>query len=157
MTSTTGSPSSARVLPCDIENNAWIGDSVIVCKGVTIGENSVIGAGSVVTSSIPANTIAAGSPARVIRPLDEDRKIKTRAEWYADPAALFEEIDRIDREKLGDNTYPRLDAVQSVSEQKAISLKKVKGERYKVIGRVRTLAFLTLGLMPLPCLRLLIL
>ena len=82
--------------PVHIENNAWIGDSVIVCKGVTIGENSVIGAGSVVTSSIPANTIAAGNPARVIRPLDADRKIKTRAEWYADPAALFRQIDRID-------------------------------------------------------------
>ena len=59
----------------------------------------------VVTSSIPANTIAAGSPARVIKPLDDDRKIKTRAEWYANPAELFEEIDRIDREKLGDNTF----------------------------------------------------
>ena len=90
--------------PVRIENNAWIGDSVIVCKGVTIGENSVIGAGSVVTSSIPANTIAAGSPARVIKPLDPNRKIKTRAEWFADPKALFEEIDRIDREKLAGNT-----------------------------------------------------
>ncbi|MGW8320198.1 MAG: acyltransferase [Thermodesulfobacteriota bacterium] len=97
--------------PVRIEDNAWIGDSVIVCKGVTIGENSVIGAGSVVTSSIPANTIAAGSPARVIRPLDADRKIKTRADWYADPAALFGEIDRIDREKLGENTY--LDWIRS--------------------------------------------
>lgn len=91
--------------PVRIENNAWIGDSVIVCKGVTIGENSVIGAGSVVTSSIPANTIAAGNPARVIKPLDADRRMKTRAEWFADPAALFEEIDRIDREKLGHNTF----------------------------------------------------
>jgi acetyltransferase-like isoleucine patch superfamily enzyme len=91
--------------PVRIENNAWIGDSVIVCKGVTIGENSVIGAGSVVTSSIPANSIAAGSPARVIRALDPGRPIKTRAEWFADPTALFEEIDRIDREKLGGNTF----------------------------------------------------
>ena len=91
--------------PVRIENNAWIGDSVIVCKGVTIGENSVIGAGSVVTSSIPPNTIAAGNPARVIKPLDGDKKINTRAHWYANPAELFEEIDRIDREKLGNNTF----------------------------------------------------
>ena len=91
--------------PVRIENNAWIGDSVIVCKGVTIGENSVIGAGSVVTSSIPANTIAAGNPARVIKPLDGDKKINTRAHWYANPAELFEEIDRIDKEKLGNNTF----------------------------------------------------
>lgn len=90
--------------PVRIENNAWIGDSVIVCKGVTIGENSVIGAGSVVTRSIPANTIAAGNPARVIKPLDPDREIKTRAEWFSDPVTLFEEIDGIDREKLGGNT-----------------------------------------------------
>jgi acetyltransferase-like isoleucine patch superfamily enzyme len=97
--------------PVHIENNAWIGDSVIVCKGVTIGENSVIGAGSVVTSSIPANTIAAGNPARVVKPLDPDRKIRTRAEWFADPKALFEEIDRIDRQKLAGNTF--LDWVRS--------------------------------------------
>ncbi len=105
--------------PVRIENNAWIGDSAIVCKGVTIGENSVIGAGSVVTSSIPANTIAAGSPARVIKPLDASRKITTRAEWFADPAALFKEIDQIDREKLHGNTY--LDWIRS-------SLFPVKGD-----------------------------
>jgi acetyltransferase-like isoleucine patch superfamily enzyme len=100
-----------RSAPVHIENNAWIGDSVIVCKGVTIGENSVVGAGSVVTSSVPANTIAAGNPARVIKPLDGEKKIKTRAEWFGDRVALFEEIDRIDREKLGGNTY--LDWIRS--------------------------------------------
>jgi acetyltransferase-like isoleucine patch superfamily enzyme len=97
--------------PVRIENNVWVGDSAIVCKGVTIGENSVIGAGSVVTSSIPANTIAAGNPARVVRPLDADRELKTRAEWFADPTALFEEIDGIDRKKLAGNTY--LDWIRS--------------------------------------------
>ena len=91
--------------PVQIGNNVWVGDSAIVCKGVTIGENSVIGAGSVVTSSIPANTIAAGNPARVVKPLDADRELKTRADWFADPAALLEEIDGIDRKKLAGNTY----------------------------------------------------
>ncbi|MEI6212126.1 MAG: DapH/DapD/GlmU-related protein [bacterium] len=47
--------------------NVWLGVRVIVLKGVTIGDNAVIGAGSVVTHDIPANSLAAGVPARVIR------------------------------------------------------------------------------------------
>lgn len=50
-----------------IENNVWLGYGVIVMKGVTIGENSIIGMNSVVTRDIPANSIAAGSPAKVIK------------------------------------------------------------------------------------------
>lgn len=53
--------------PITIEDNVWIGGNVVVCQGVTIGENSTIGAGSVVTRSIPANVFAAGNPCRVIR------------------------------------------------------------------------------------------
>lgn len=52
-----------------IEDNVWLGVDVKVMKGVTIGKNSVIGAGSVVTKSIPANVIAAGNPCKVIRDL----------------------------------------------------------------------------------------
>jgi galactoside O-acetyltransferase len=52
-----------------ILNNVFIGDHVTILKGVTIGENSVIGLGSVVTQDIPKNTIAAGNPAKVIRSL----------------------------------------------------------------------------------------
>lgn len=62
----TGEPVSA---PVTIGNNVFIGDNVTILKGVTIGDNSVIGAGSVVTASIPANTVAAGNPAKVIRNL----------------------------------------------------------------------------------------
>ncbi|MDZ7686153.1 MAG: DapH/DapD/GlmU-related protein [Gammaproteobacteria bacterium] len=46
--------------PVTLEQNVWVGDGAIICKGVTIGENSVIGAGAVVTSDVPANVIAAG-------------------------------------------------------------------------------------------------
>ncbi|RKT31919.1 maltose O-acetyltransferase [Microbacterium sp. AG1240] len=53
--------------PITIGDNVWLGGGVIVCPGVSIGENSVIGAGSVVTRSIPANVVAVGNPARVIR------------------------------------------------------------------------------------------
>jgi maltose O-acetyltransferase len=55
----------------DIKENCFIGDSAIILHGVTIGPNSVIGAGSVVTRDIPANTVAAGNPAKVISTLDE--------------------------------------------------------------------------------------
>ena len=47
--------------------NVWLGEGVKVLKGVTIGENSVIGAGSIVTKNIPANVIAAGNPCKVIK------------------------------------------------------------------------------------------
>lgn len=57
--------------PVHIGNNCWFGASVTVCPGVTIGDNCVIGAGSVVTRSIPANSFAAGVPCRVIRTITE--------------------------------------------------------------------------------------
>lgn len=50
-----------------IRRNAWIGAGVTVCPGVTIGENSVIGAGSVVTKDVPSNTVYAGVPAKFIK------------------------------------------------------------------------------------------
>jgi acetyltransferase-like isoleucine patch superfamily enzyme len=53
--------------PIVIEDHVWIGGNVVINPGVTIGSNSVIGSGSVVTKSIPANVIAAGNPCRVIR------------------------------------------------------------------------------------------
>ena len=52
--------------PIIIEDDAWLGANVLVLKGVTIGARSIIGAGSVVTKSIPADCIAAGNPCRVI-------------------------------------------------------------------------------------------
>ena len=55
--------------PITIEDDVWIGAHSIILKGVTIGARSVIGAGSVVTKSIPADCIAAGNPCRVIRRL----------------------------------------------------------------------------------------
>lgn len=62
-------PRSSEPKPVYIERNVWLGVNVMVLKGVRIGENSVIGAGSVVTADIPANVVAAGNPCKVIRPL----------------------------------------------------------------------------------------
>ncbi len=61
--------------PITLEENVWIGANATVCGGVTIGANSVIGAGSVVTHDIPAGVIAAGAPCRVLRPITEKDKI----------------------------------------------------------------------------------
>ncbi|WP_423252100.1 sugar O-acetyltransferase [Vibrio vulnificus] len=62
-------------IPVHIKDNVWIGANSVVLPGVTIGENSVIGAGSVVTKDIPANVVAVGNPCRVLRPIGEhDRR-----------------------------------------------------------------------------------
>lgn len=68
--------------PVTIGSDCWFRANVVVCPGVTIGDNCVIGAGSVVTKSIPANSFAAGVPARVIRPITEKDSI----------CSLFDEI-----------------------------------------------------------------
>jgi maltose O-acetyltransferase len=57
--------------PVSIGNNVWIGGSVTITPGVTIGDHSIIGAGSVVTRDVPARVVAAGNPCRVIRPIAE--------------------------------------------------------------------------------------
>jgi maltose O-acetyltransferase len=58
-----------RSAPITIEDNAWLGGGVIVLPGVTVGENTVIGAGSVVTEDVPPGVLALGNPARVVRRL----------------------------------------------------------------------------------------
>lgn len=60
---------SAR--PITIGSDVWVGGGAVICPGVTIGDRSVIGAGSVVTRDIPPDVFAAGNPARVVRRLDE--------------------------------------------------------------------------------------
>ncbi len=55
--------------PIKIGNNVWIGGNVVVLPGVTIGDNTVIGAGSIVVKDIPANVVAVGNPCKVIKEL----------------------------------------------------------------------------------------
>ncbi len=57
--------------PVTVEDNCWIGANVTICPGVTIGKNSVIGAGSVVIHDIPDNSVAAGNLCNVIRQIDK--------------------------------------------------------------------------------------
>ncbi len=61
-------------LPVRIGNCVWLGAGVIVLPGVEIGDNSVIGAGSVVTKNIPSNVVAVGNPCRVIREINDKDK-----------------------------------------------------------------------------------
>jgi galactoside O-acetyltransferase len=60
--------------PIKVGSNVWIGGNVVVLPGVTIGDNTVIGAGSVVTKDIPSGVVAAGNPCRVIREIMENKK-----------------------------------------------------------------------------------
>ncbi len=61
-------------LPIHIGKNCWLGAGVIVLPGVTIGDNTVIGAGSVVTKDIPANVVAVGNPCKVLREINDHDK-----------------------------------------------------------------------------------
>ncbi|WP_264229825.1 sugar O-acetyltransferase [Acholeplasma laidlawii] len=62
-------------LPITIGNNVWIGGNVVVMPGVHIGDNTIIGSGSVVTKDIPSDVIAAGNPCKVIRNITTEDKI----------------------------------------------------------------------------------
>lgn len=66
-------------IPVKIGKNCWLGAGVIVLPGVTIGDNSVIGAGSIVTKDIPSDVVAVGNPCRVVRPIGE----KDRTYYFA--------------------------------------------------------------------------
>ena len=75
---TTGHPVSPKhrmdgmySFPIKIGNNCWIGANVVILPNVTIGDNSVIGAGSIVTKDIPANVVAFGAPCHVFREINE--------------------------------------------------------------------------------------
>ena len=76
-------------LPVYIGKNCWLGAGVIVLPGVTIGDNTVVGAGSVVTKDLPANVVAVGNPARVLREITERDRKYYRKDIPIDPA-LFE-------------------------------------------------------------------
>ena len=74
-------------MPIHIGRNCWIGAGALILPGVTIGDNTVIGAGSVVTKDIPANVVAVGNPCRVMREINEhDREYyfkNRKIDWSA--------------------------------------------------------------------------
>ncbi len=68
--------------PITIGNNVWIASHVTICGGVTIGDNVVIGAGSVVTKDIPSNVLAVGVPCKVVREITEADKLNVTEKYY---------------------------------------------------------------------------
>ncbi len=62
--------------PITLGDNVWLGGGVIVCPGVTIGQDTVVGAGGVVTKDLPAGVVAAGVPARVVREIGEHDRVE---------------------------------------------------------------------------------
>jgi len=96
---TAGHPIDAEVrnselefgLPITINDNVWIGGSATVLPGVTIGKNSIVGAGSVVTKDVPENVIVAGNPARIIREItqeDHDKWQAVQEDYFAKKSAF---------------------------------------------------------------------
>lgn len=67
-------PNTAVIYDSD-GDSVWFGSGAVICPGVTIGENAVIGAGRIVTKDIPANVIAAGNPCKVLREINEQDKL----------------------------------------------------------------------------------
>ncbi|MDA0147403.1 sugar O-acetyltransferase [Vibrio sp. LaRot3] len=80
-------------IPIVIQDNVWIGANVVVLPGVTIGENSVIGAGSIVTKDVPANVVAVGNPCKVLREIGErDKQFYYRDKRF-DPESLINQTE----------------------------------------------------------------
>jgi serine acetyltransferase len=71
---------------------------------VTIGENSIIGAGAVVTCDIPPNVIAGGNPAKIIRHLDPDKPITTRKDRFSDVDEMNHALETAEKQSLKGNT-----------------------------------------------------
>lgn len=82
-------------LSINIQNNVWLGGNVVVNPGITIGSNSVIGSGSVVTKNIPENSIAVGNPARVLRVIDHHDRLL----WNEKKEAYYEDMKGKDNDK----------------------------------------------------------
>ena len=91
--------------PVKLGDNVWVGDHATVLKGVTIGDNSVVAAGSVVTHDMPANVVVAGNPAKIVKTLDPEIPRYTRMDMYADPELAARQFRDLDRYVLSKNRF----------------------------------------------------
>ena len=94
----------AKPLPVTIAKNVWIGERSIILKGTEIGENSIIGAGSVVSGKVPANVIYAGNPAKEIRKLDKE-EFKTRESLFTESSTYLLDLLSIEENILKPNSF----------------------------------------------------
>jgi acetyltransferase-like isoleucine patch superfamily enzyme len=89
---------SQELAPVTISDNVWLAANVIILPGVTVGENSAVGAGAIVTEDIPPNSVAVGVPARVVRQFEPNlEQIEARK------AALRAKFEKIPQETSGDD------------------------------------------------------
>ncbi|MGD8861163.1 MAG: acyltransferase [Myxococcales bacterium] len=91
--------------PVVLEDNVWVGARVIITKGVTVGKNSIVGAGAVVTHDVPPHSVVAGNPARVVRELDPDERYVSRGHVFDDAEGYYEGIRRLEDAFLSGNTF----------------------------------------------------
>lgn len=94
--------------PITVKDGCWICSSSTVCGGVTIGENSIVAAGSVVLRDVPANSIVAGVPAKVIRQIDESDRMNVWETYLKNeiPLSLRKRNMTITPESLGEIVVP---------------------------------------------------
>jgi acetyltransferase-like isoleucine patch superfamily enzyme len=96
-----------RTARIELGDNVWIGDSAIVCKGVRVGDNSIVGAGSVLSRDVPPNTIVAGNPARPVKQLDAERALRRREDLFNGTEDYNAYLERYDAFMLQENTWAR--------------------------------------------------
>ncbi len=92
-----------RSKPIELKDNVWVGHGAKILKGVTIGENSVVGAGAVVTRSIPPNVIAGGNPAVVLKEIDTEKRMITRGAVFTEIDDLIKQLNTMSRFLYRDN------------------------------------------------------
>lgn len=90
--------------PVVLEDNVWIGEGAMVAKGVTIGQNSIVGARALVTRDVPPDTVVGGNPAIEIRKLDPQEPKRLRSDLLADPDHP-KNMDALERYLLAPNSF----------------------------------------------------
>ena len=90
-----------------VKRGASLGANATILPGLVIGENSMVGAGAVVTHDVPPNAIVAGNPAVVVKELDPERGFTTRMDYFSDPEELERFFEAINEEVLGGNSFWR--------------------------------------------------
>lgn len=96
--------SRGKSAPVTLKRNVWVSERAVICRGVTIGENSIVGAAAVVTRDVPDNVVVVGNPACVVRELDPERDFVSREHFYAAPDDTFEWMRQAERDFLADNS-----------------------------------------------------
>lgn len=87
-----------------LESNVWVGDRATICKGVTLGENSIVGAASVVTRDVAKNSIVAGNPAKPIGELDPREARTSRSALFVGGMPYQDFKNQFDRRRLAGNS-----------------------------------------------------